>query len=65
MWLASRRSVRDPVLKGGGATFFHNGTNGRWREVLTAQEVAAFEAESARGLPAGADAWANRKDAHA
>jgi aryl sulfotransferase len=29
---------------GGGETFFHKGTNGRWRDILTPAEIAAYEA---------------------
>lgn len=31
------------IFKGGGKTFINKGTNGRWRDVLTASEVAAYE----------------------
>ncbi|MBP7000189.1 sulfotransferase domain-containing protein [Amaricoccus sp.] len=35
----------------GLATFFHKGTNGRWRGVLTEDELALYEAAKARCLP--------------
>lgn len=35
------------VWKGGAATFFFKGTNGRWKEVLSAKEVALYEARHA------------------
>jgi aryl sulfotransferase len=30
----------------GGSTFINKGTNGRWREVLSAEEIAAYEARA-------------------
>ncbi|MDB5480403.1 MAG: sulfotransferase [Caulobacteraceae bacterium] len=29
--------------EGGATTFIHKGTNGRWRDLLTAEEIAAYE----------------------
>lgn len=29
---------------GGAETFIHKGTNGRWRDVLSAEECAAYDA---------------------
>ena len=39
--------------KGGAKTFFHKGTNGRWRDVLSAQDCRRYEttAEERRGRP--------------
>jgi aryl sulfotransferase len=31
-------------FKGGGRTFIHKGTNGRWRDVLTAEDIRRYEA---------------------
>ena len=31
---------------GGAETFIHKGTNGRWRDVLSAGESAAYEAKA-------------------
>jgi aryl sulfotransferase len=45
---------------GGADTFLYKGTNGRWRDMLTAEEVAAFDDQSRQRLPADANAWANR-----
>lgn len=56
-----RAAVADPeqapFLVGGGATFINKGTNGRWRDVLTADDVAKYEAEVARNLTAECAAW--------
>lgn len=45
------------VFKGGGATFFNKGTNGRWRDVLTPEDVARYEAEVARNLTPECAEW--------
>ncbi|MBO0906200.1 sulfotransferase domain-containing protein [Jiella sonneratiae] len=42
---------------GGAATFIHRGVNGRWHDVLTAEDVAAYEARLAAELPAECAAW--------
>ena len=47
----------DPMLRGGGATFFNKGTNGRWRDVLTPADIAKFEAEAARHLTPECAEW--------
>jgi aryl sulfotransferase len=47
----------DPFLKGGGATFYNKGTNGRWRDVLTADDIARYEAEAARHLTPACARW--------
>ena len=50
----------DRVFIGGADTFLYKGTNGRWRDLLTAEEVAAFDEQSRQRLPADANTWANR-----
>jgi len=50
----------DRVFIGGADTFLYKGTNGRWRDLLTAEEVAMFDEQSRRRLPADANTWANR-----
>jgi aryl sulfotransferase len=40
----------DFIWKDGLRTFFHRGTNGRWREVLTPEELTLYEAAKARCL---------------
>jgi aryl sulfotransferase len=42
---------------GGADTFLYKGTNGRWRDVLTAQEVEAFHRRSKELLLPDAIAW--------
>jgi aryl sulfotransferase len=50
----------DRLFIGGADTFLYKGTNGRWRDLLTPEEVAAFDEASRQRLPADANAWANR-----
>jgi aryl sulfotransferase len=46
-----------PFLMGGGATFINKGTNGRWREVLTADDLARYHAEVERNLTPECARW--------
>jgi len=43
--------------KGGAQTFINKGTNGRWREVLTAEEIAAYEAKALAELGPDCARW--------
>jgi len=43
--------------KGGAATFMNKGTNGRWRDVLRADEVASYEAKALSELGPECAAW--------
>jgi aryl sulfotransferase len=45
------------VFKQGGATFFNKGTNGRWRDVLTADDLARYQAEVERNLTPECARW--------
>ncbi len=45
------------AFKEGGSTFFHKGTNGRWREVLSAQEIARCETVAAQNLTPECAHW--------
>jgi aryl sulfotransferase len=42
---------------GGAETFLYRGSNARWRDVLTPEELAAFEHRSQELLPPDAIAW--------
>jgi aryl sulfotransferase len=42
---------------GGARTFVHKGVNGRWRDTLSADEVAAYEATAVRELGPEAARW--------
>lgn len=43
--------------KGGAKTFLHKGTNNRWRDVLTDEELALYDAACARTLTAECREW--------
>ncbi len=44
-------------FKGGGTTFIHKGTNGRWRDVLDDNDMKLYRAAMARTLKPEAAAW--------
>jgi len=51
--------------KGGGRTFINKGTNGRWRDVLTADEVMKYEEKARAELGTECATWlahGNQKD---
>lgn len=50
----------DVVFKGGLETFVFKGTNGRGRDVLTADEIAAYDRRVAEMLPPDCAAWVER-----
>ncbi len=43
--------------EGGARTFVHKGTNGRWRDLLTAQDVAAYERRAEAELGPDCARW--------
>jgi aryl sulfotransferase len=45
------------VWNGGAATFFNKGTNGRWRDVLTPDDLSLYEAAVAHALPDACARW--------
>jgi aryl sulfotransferase len=45
------------IFKEGAKTFFFKGTNGRWRDVLTAEELALYEEKAAQVLSPDCRAW--------
>ena len=42
---------------GGAKTFLNKGTNGRWRDLLTPDDVARYETKAARELPPSCARW--------
>ena len=48
------------VFEGGAKRFFFKGTNGRWRDVLDAEDLALYEAAKRRVLPPECAAWLER-----
>lgn len=47
----------DSALIGGGNTFYHKGTNGRWHGVLSPAQLERYEEVSARVLEPAAKVW--------
>lgn len=45
------------VWQGGAETFVNKGTNGRWRDVLTAEDIAAYEARALAELGPECARW--------
>ena len=45
------------VFREGARTFMHRGVNGRWRDVLTPEEIAKCDDVAARELPPDLTAW--------
>lgn len=51
------RPALSAVLKGGAETFFYKGTNGRWRDVLSSEELALYDQAAQRVLTADCRYW--------
>ncbi len=51
------------LWKDGANAFFNKATNGRWRDVLTADDLALYEAAMAKTLPADCVRWLENGDA--
>lgn len=47
----------EKFFKGGGETFIHKGTNGRWKDVLSAREIARCDEVAARYLTPDCARW--------
>jgi aryl sulfotransferase len=60
-WMKRHADLTAPLggglWNGGASTFIHRGTNGRWRDVLTADDVARYEAKAERELGAECARW--------
>ena len=54
---AQKIEMLDDFFQGGGGTFFHKGTNGRWKDVLTADEIARCDEVAARHLTPDCARW--------
>jgi aryl sulfotransferase len=52
-----RDAGMENVFTGGAQTFFYKGTNGRWKAVLSAEELAMYERTASRLLTPGCRAW--------
>jgi aryl sulfotransferase len=53
----ANRFMMDAVFDGGAKTFVNKGTNGRWRDVLTADDVAFYERTLAAQLTPDCAHW--------
>ena len=47
----------EEIFKGGSQTFINKGTNGRWRDVLTDDDLKLYEATFARELSPDCACW--------
>ncbi len=47
----------ESFFDGGGKSFIHKGTNGRWRDVLSTEEIAACDEAAARNLTPECARW--------
>ena len=45
------------IFDGGGQSFINKGVNGRWQDVLTAEESAAYEAKALEKLGPDCARW--------
>ena len=57
---ADRIGELERIFVGGGQSFFYKGTNDRWRDVLTAAELARYDELSRAAMPADLKAWVDR-----
>jgi aryl sulfotransferase len=48
------------IWKDGANTFFNKGTNGRWRDVLAADDLALYDAAVKKTLPEDCARWLER-----
>jgi aryl sulfotransferase len=60
-WMKAHADLSAPlggsVWDGGASTFINRGTNGRWRDVLTFEDVVRYEATAERELGAECARW--------
>jgi len=54
---AAQVAFIEQIFDGGGRTFVNKGVDGRWRDVLTADEIARCDVVAARTLFPGCAAW--------
>ena len=55
--LARKSDILPRIFKQGADTLIHKGTNGRWRDVLTLDDIAFCDATAARNLSADCARW--------
>ena len=49
--------VLDVLFEGGGANFINKGTNGRWKDVLSPEDIAKCDEVAARNLTPDCAHW--------
>ncbi|MGH7016230.1 MAG: hypothetical protein ACRED8_03985, partial [Caulobacteraceae bacterium] len=54
---AQRHEAMKIAWKDGARTFFHKGTNGRWKDVLSTDEIERCDALAARRLSPDCARW--------
>lgn len=54
---AAKLELLSNVFSDGGRTFFHRGTNGRWKDTLTEEEIAECDLVAAQKLAADCRHW--------
>lgn len=54
---AAKSEMMDAVFHGGGATFINKGTNGRWKDVLSPEEVRKADLSAAQHLSPDCAHW--------
>ena len=59
---ASQVEFLEQVFDGGGRTFVNKGVNGRWRDVLTPEEIALCDEVAAKNLSPECAAWLRTSD---
>jgi aryl sulfotransferase len=58
--LLAAGTPRPTIFREGARSFFHKGTNGRWRDVLTPTELGEYEKATTRALTPDCAAWLER-----
>ncbi len=59
---ASHTEFIEQIFDGGGRTFVNKGVNGRWRDVLTPEEIALCDEVAAKNLSPECAAWLRTGD---
>jgi aryl sulfotransferase len=54
---AAKPSVLDVIFQGGGGNFINKGTNDRWKDVLSAEDIAKCDQEAAKRLSPDCAHW--------
>jgi aryl sulfotransferase len=47
----------DVMFKGGADTFIHKGTNGRWKDILSEDELTLYRGAMEKTLPTDCARW--------